>query len=687
VTNKLIRPVTKQHIAGVTAIPPTPARCYTQTITRTTSGSVGTTSTFVSIDVAAGGGTSFGGFATPVYRAVPSYIGDFGQLVTQELVGWNILRFAPANPVYTTTTETTCTPAVAGREGVAAQIIEQNAGPDWRASSRSIERRTGDVTAAFDVSNSPRILIGLSVRDTGANQSDVRMGVAFVTAGQTTQIIPINSGVQQAAVGTFTNGDRVALSRVGDKFFIQSGNDLVYSATASTLEPVYLDALLFTSNDSVDNPEFSTPLAVSVSGRFGFTAGLTARTGVSASLGFAGVVGTLVDGTALVSVAGQLGFTGAVLTANGQEVSASGQVGFTGALRTGVVFLDGSSGGDETFNSGLTTSAITIGPLATFAANKPYAAGATVLSPIAVEGRTGEVSQTVDGADIVLAPPVSYATMQTGGLITGQLVLRGLRSLAADRPYAGATMTLPALLVYGDDGFGDPNYYGHNEGLELSAPMYTDPSLFASIYETLELGIEMSLATLVSGTIFEGLILDPSISAADFLSALIESGINLSSATQMPDPSVAQYAFNSLTGAATRYSDFGFTQFTRVGGATYAIKPDGLYRLRTGDDDGLPRSALADFGTMAFGAQQRKNIETMYLGMTTDGTVYAKLKADGGNEKIYHVIQREPTMRVRTGKGLTAREWSLKLEVVDATRVDLDTVDFVVGASVRRWTR
>lgn len=684
-TNKLIRPVTKQYIPGVAAIPPTPARCYTQTITRTTSGSVSTTSTFVSL--ADGANQSFGGFATPVFRQVPPYTDAFGNFVTRELVGWDALRFAPANPVYTESTETICTPAVLGREGVAAQLTLQNAGPDWRASARSIERRTGDATAAFDVGNSPRILIGLSTRDTGADQSDVRMGVAFVAAGQTTQIIPINSGVQQAAVGTFTNGGRIVLSRVGDRFFIQSGGTLVYSAPASTLEPVYLDAMLYTSSDFVNNPEFSTPISASVSGRVGFTAGLSTRTGVPQSLGFAGVAGTLVDGIARVSVAGRVGYTGVVLTALGQEASVSGRVGFTGVLRTGVALLDGSYGGAEAFNSGLTSAAITVGPLSTFAADKPYTAGATVLSSIAVEGRTGEVSQTVDGADIVLAPPVSYATMQTGGIITGQLVLQSLRSLAADRPYAGATMTLPTLLVYGDDGFGDPNYYGHNEGLELSAPMYTDPSLFASIYETLELETEMSLAVIVSGTVFEGLILDPSLSVTDFLYAMIESGVSLSSATQMPDPSVAQYAFNSLTGAATRYSDFGFTQFTRVGGATYAVKPDGLYRLRTGDDDGLPRSALVDFGTMAFGAQQRKNIETMYLGMTTDGTVYAKLKADGGNEKIYHVIQREPTMRVRTGKGLTAREWSLKLEVVDATRVDLDTVDFVVGASVRRWTR
>jgi hypothetical protein len=686
VTNKLIRPVTKQYIAGVTAIAPAPARCYTQTITRTTSGSVSTTNTFVSIDEVTNGGISFGGFAAPVYRTVPAYIDLSGQIVTQELVGWNVLRFAPGDPIYTTTTETICTPAIEGREGVAAQIIEQNAGPDWQASALSIESRSGGVTAAFNVNSSPRVIIGFSTRDSGAAQGDIRMGVAFVTAGTTTNVAPILNGVVQASVATYTPGDRVTLVRVGGRFYINLAGTMVYGADATTEEDVFLDAMLYTSNDFIDSPKLGPAETTPVSGGFGFTPRLSTVTGVSGPVGFYSDANTLVGGLLNVSINSKFGFTATTLSVIQQGVAISGTFGFEKTIRSGVfLFLrDPLLSLDNTTISGATE---VLGPVVVRASAYPYSYGEPELKLFKLVARGGELSQSVAGADLVLAPMPSYSTMLTGGLINSELALKPLVMLAADSAYGGGGLAIPSLRVYGDDGFGIPNYYGYNEGLVLSAPMFTDPSLFASMYETLELETELSLAVLLSGTIFEGLILDPSLSVTDFLSAMIESGINLSSATQLPDPSVAQYAFNALSGAATRYSDFGFTQFTRVGGTTYAVKPDGLYRLRPGDDAGQSRSALADFGTMAFGAQQRKNIETMYLGMTTDGTVYAKLKADGGNEKIYHVIQREPTMRVRTGKGLTAREWSLKLEVVDATRVDLDTVDFVVGASVRRWTR
>lgn len=688
-TNKLVRAVTKTYIAGTPSVAPQPARCYTRTTTVQTSGSVGGGSlVFVPLSEV-NTGTLYAGFIRPVFRSVEPYTGEFGQLVTQELIGYTAMRHSPDptyQPSYTTRTETICTPAVPGVEGTPPEIILQNAGPDWQASSRSIGVLGGGVTASFDMNPSPRAIVGLATRDTGSNQSDIRMGVAFVTAGVTTTVSPVLDGVVQASVGTYTAGDHIVLVRVSGKFYIQVGGTTVYSAAATTEDDVFLDAMLYTSADYVDNPELGPAESTSIRSSFGFSAGLSTRTGIDGAVGYRSAIGTAVDGVVLVPVTGSVGFTGTTDGKATQQVSVAGAVGFNKAIRSGVYFLkDGVLMGVD--NSDLSGATLAVASFEVLGSDKAYASAQIELQPFVIAGNGGQLSQSVAGGDLVLAPMLSYSSMLSGGVGEAELELKPLTTLAADRPYGAGQFTLPRLFTYGDDGFGIPNYYGHNDSLRISDTLFTDPSLFASIYETLELEPSMSLATLVSGTVLEGLLLDPTLSVKDFLTALIESGINLSSATQMPDPAVAQYAFNALTGAATRYSDFGFTQFTRVGGETYAIKPDGLYRLRSGDDNGSRRSALVDFGTMSFGAQQRKNIETMYLGMTTDGTVYAKLKADGGSEKLYRVIQREPTMRVRTGKGITAREWDLKLEVVNATRVDLDNVDFVVGASVRRWTR
>lgn len=647
--NKLVRLVTKQYVPAVRAVPPSPPRCYTRTTGGQRLGSVGGAGTLSSSAPSSGSGlgTRHNGFMQPIYRQVPAYVDEDGNVITQELVGYTPVRFSPnpeVQPQYSSNTVTVCTPGAPGVQGSPAQVVTQGEGPDWRASARSIQVSSGDVTASFNVNDRPRAIVGFATRDTGPNQNDIRMGVAFISTGATSQVAPILDGVAQPVVAPFTSGARVSLSRVGSRFFIALDGTLVYATDATTSDPVTLDAMLYTSSDAVYDPEFSTPTVTAVYGSVGFSMGLI-----------------------------------------GEPLVLS--VGFSGVVKTGVVSVDGSPVPGGIDNSDLNSAGIVIGPLYFSGSDKAYTAGQVVLSSLVTDASGGELSQAVAGAEVVLASVQAYGTMLSGGNIDAALELQPLAVLGADRSYAEGRFVLPALATYGDDGFGIPNYYGHNDSLRLTAPIYTDPSLFASMYETLELETEVSFATLLSGSVMEALILDPSVTVADFLAALIESGINLSSATQMPDPTSAQYAFNALTGAATRYSDFGFTQFVRAGGTTYAVKPDGLYRLRPGDDAGERRSALVDFGAMSFGVTQRKNIETMYLGVSTDGTVYAKLKADDGEDKTYRVIQREPTMRVRTGKGITAREWTLKLEVIDASHAELGRVDFVVGASVRRWTR
>lgn len=62
-----------------------------------------------------------------------------------------------------------------------------------------------------------------------------------------------------------------------------------------------------------------------------------------------------------------------------------------------------------------------------------------------------------------------------------------------------------------------------------------------------------------------------------------------------------QYAVNVLTGALTTYQNFGFTQFARVGGETYTIRPDGLYCLRGDTDNGETLRAMIDFGASDYG--------------------------------------------------------------------------------------
>lgn len=146
-----------------------------------------------------------------------------------------------------------------------------------------------------------------------------------------------------------------------------------------------------------------------------------------------------------------------------------------------------------------------------------------------------------------------------------------------------------------------------------------------------------------------------------------------------------QTAVVEQTGAATHYSDFDYTHYARAGGESYAVKDGKLYRVGQCDAGTVP-FVYVDFGESDLGVTQAKRVESLYLGVDTDGTMYAKLVGDE-KERVYKVIEQRQIARVRTGKGIAARKWGLALVIQDPTQVDISNVEFIMRVSTRRWVR
>lgn len=687
--NKLQRRVTKQYVPGTPTIPASPGYCYTVEKSSGTSGVLSSSSgQFSSYFTAINGipagatGISLGGYAVPVYRQVEPYISPTtGQLVTQELIGYTSLRGAPGGGTasrgvslntYTTNTETVCVEGTPEIPGIPAQVTEQNAGPDWQASARSIEKKAGDVAATFFLNGSPRVIIGFSDVDRGANVADIRMGVVFARSGATTVVRPVINGVQGSSVGTYTAGDKVELSRVAGRFNIRVGGSTVYGGAATTSEPVYLDAMLYTSTDFVNDPVLSNAASVAVTGGVGFTAGLSTSFSVTGGLGFSGSVNLLADGESALQVAASVGFSTAATLVETESVAVSGGVGFSVALAD----FESFSGAN-----------LSLKALEMQAADYAVVNGFVVLPAVQMTAYGGTPDTEIAGGDLVLAPLISAGIMYTGGLITSSTELSSLVMLGADRSYAAVDGSLPSLVMYADDGFGVENYYGFNNDLIMASPFLADPTLIASWNDGLQLAPDLSVAILLEESMFDILIMDDTMSFQALVNALIENGLSLRSATRLPVDELNQLAFDLRNGAATRYDNFDFLQFAYTDTGTYAVKKDGVYKLRPGDDDGVERSALVDFGAGAMTTFTLKYMSDIYIGVSADGTMYAKLTADNGEPWVYRVVGETPTRRVKTGRGLSAREWSLKLEWVDSTAVELESVEFVFAGSGKRRIR
>lgn len=146
-----------------------------------------------------------------------------------------------------------------------------------------------------------------------------------------------------------------------------------------------------------------------------------------------------------------------------------------------------------------------------------------------------------------------------------------------------------------------------------------------------------------------------------------------------------QYAINLATGAPSAYEGFDFRGFVTVRGVTYGWKADGLYKIggRRQCDDTI--RAFVDFGADDMGTTQAKFIPTAWLGLRADGQTYLRVQADDGHEVVYRAIPGHQTQKVRLGRGIGGRQWSMTLELVDVSFASLDVTEYEVAVSQRRF--
>ncbi|MFM9458754.1 hypothetical protein, partial [Streptomyces europaeiscabiei] len=80
-------------------------------------------------------------------------------------------------------------------------------------------------------------------------------------------------------------------------------------------------------------------------------------------------------------------------------------------------------------------------------------------------------------------------------------------------------------------------------------------------------------------------------------------------------------------------------------------------------------------GTMDFGTNQQKRMAMAYVGVRTDGEVYLRFSTDG-IDRVYRIMTRGDIGRAVLAKGVSARQWNVQLELVDATYATVDSMEF-----------
>lgn len=516
---------------------------------------------------------------------------------------------------------TTCYPARQGVPGGAA-VSTEHLEIGWEAGARSLGVFAGDFSFSFDIGpGSVGVLCGLAPMGTPvASYNAIQFGVRMVND----VVAVVEYGQVVATVGPFTPGAKVTIYRVGDVVIYQVGSWRYYSPQHSD-RPLVVFACLYVSGDYVDNPKVSLLHTLSAYGEWGWPGYDTDyQLRAESPWGWGGLV-TLGDGTAWLRLP---------------------------AARM-------SSGDDSTFG----VADLVLPGLRIDANDDPRidTAGVTVRVPMVMSGLGYSIG--AGDADLRTAP---------------------MALLASEEAYAGADLRLPALQVFGVEYDEAPGTGLGSEFLLLADSYMTDPVVLALLTDTLYVGATFDVLVAIDAQLVDYLVAGDTVDVSALITALLKSSVVISDNLAMAKAAAHQYATNLLTGAVGRYEGFDFAGFVRVGMETYGWKQDGLYRIVDARDSGEAIQAFIDFAAEDFETTQRKAVKALFFGADTDGALYARMMDDSDTTYTYRVVPYGDIQRANPAQGLTSRFWRLRLEVVDATELELDSVEWRVVTTGRR---
>lgn len=324
------------------------------------------------------------------------------------------------------------------------------------------------------------------------------------------------------------------------------------------------------------------------------------------------------------------------------------------------------------------------------AAEKVIARAFGVFPSIRLKGSLARSEAQAIGAEGLFPAPTIYSWVLNGGFMSGESALYA-KAKASESPYFGGTINYVIDPVIG--GWFDDMANGvisTNELVLAKDYLDLDSSYLFSFLDGISADFNPSVFDvymLLGMSLNETVFYNDEISFDALLELIINEQIQISPSTSIARQEALQYAVNSITGALSRYSNFGFKQFATAGCTTYAITDTGIYELSGSHDGSDTISASIDFGASDYGTAQSKRVSSVYAGIATDGGVYIKVAGDRGEETIYKAINYGTESRSKTAKGIVAKHWRVRLEVTDASYADLDNIEVEVGVSQRRLQR
>lgn len=649
--NRLIKETQTKYTPGVAGVPATPARCYYVTETQ--------------YDI-----TGALELYNKIYQQI--VVGGSASNIQNQLNSLDGLFFFGTYPskeveVYK------CDPAIPGTSGTPPKIsYDPQIG--WNAGGSSIDTIPANSQGYAEFEVGPTTIgafVGFSNYDEG------------VSPGDQTHSFYIHRGVvdiYERGVFKFTTSiditarPRLRLTRGLDGSVIYMANGVpVYSSTLKNTGVLRLDASLYTSNDYVDNPELGVSRSASGSIPYAYRSTIDSRPRGKTLMGLTNTGNPIVDGVRYARGVGLFDFAGSAAPHVEQFGVGTTLMGLTNTATRGDTGVDG------------------IAPqFGLFASDRPLCQMVGHYGGYQLEATMSDFTLTTSGMYGVVPQVISSALLITGEVMTmTDAPVPSFDLFAADRPMAqmvgvwgGITVGTSYAPPYG------PGSVNLIEGMILSDSWKADKTFSGTFASVLSIATEFEGAVLLDADFQSGLLILTSMQSSVDLEGMFTSELILSTQSNTNRQRGLQYSVNAVTNAISCYNDFDFVKFITTPTGVYGVKEDGVYLITEGvGNDGMSMEAILDMGEQNLGTSHPKYIAQAFAGIYTDGRVFLKLTDDDGCEFIYEVVGDDPVRWATIARGVKSKDWRIQLQVIDATTVELDNIEFDIGISSRRTRR
>lgn len=310
-----------------------------------------------------------------------------------------------------------------------------------------------------------------------------------------------------------------------------------------------------------------------------------------------------------------------------------------------------------------------------------YGEGRPVIPALSARGYSGRVQQL--GAMATLPRVRAIAVGTSGQLGQGAVLLPTLTMRSAS--YASGAVRLPAVRALGTQ---DPAGEAFISGAPFARPEVESTRVIAVVIDAAG-GIAgaLSVNVLIDTDVLTALTADSSASSTAILQAVMTTVLQGSSFTPLLEQGAETWIVNAESGATSFYENFSFNSFGVSAGRLYGARSDGIYLLEGDTDDGAAIRASLSFGSTDFKTAQLKRMEYAYIGVASSGTMYLKVKVQGGAEYTYAARRSDDYMavqRVDVGRGLRASFYEFELYNSDGCDFELNTVEFLAAELTRR---